>query len=334
MPQVTIHERPGRLRRPVLLRRSRAGTTPPSRRRMRPASSGARGTATGSPAWTPRSSTTSASSGRSCAWSRGRSTARSSGPSSSSRSAPARAATSSWAWGSSRTSAGRPTAGRCSTSRRSSRWDSWSPSARCWRRVPHTRPVRLTGFATDPGAGGGPGRPSDSLRGSDGHRRRAFLDGPGVGACDGEPLGERAALHLGHGELAATLALVQRVNRLFDGPLDYRELEEAATQFDSQLTEVLQQNRKVASYVRRLETKDQGGRGARAVVPRGPAELEGPGGGDRALPAPAAARTAPAGVADREPLTSSRPPDGVLWWGCGATGRIPSDGAAPLPHVE
>ena len=55
----------------------------------------------------------------------------------------------------------------------------------------------------------------------------------------------------------ATLALVQRVNRLFDGPLDYRELEEAATQFDSQLTEVLQQNRKVASYVRRLETKDQ-----------------------------------------------------------------------------
>jgi hypothetical protein len=55
----------------------------------------------------------------------------------------------------------------------------------------------------------------------------------------------------------ATLALVQRVNRLLDGPLDYRELEEAATQFDSQLTEVLQQNRKVASYVRRLETKDQ-----------------------------------------------------------------------------
>jgi hypothetical protein len=47
------------------------------------------------------------------------------------------------------------------------------------------------------------------------------------------------------------------VNRLFDGPVDYRELEEAATQFDTQLTEVLQQNRKVASYVRRLETKDQ-----------------------------------------------------------------------------
>ena len=55
----------------------------------------------------------------------------------------------------------------------------------------------------------------------------------------------------------ATLALVQRVNRLFDGPLDFRELEEAATQFDSQLAEVLQQNRKVATYVRRLETKDR-----------------------------------------------------------------------------
>jgi hypothetical protein len=50
---------------------------------------------------------------------------------------------------------------------------------------------------------------------------------------------------------------VQRVNRLLDGPLDARELEEAATQFDAQLTEVLQQNRKVATYVRRLEAKDQ-----------------------------------------------------------------------------
>jgi hypothetical protein len=54
----------------------------------------------------------------------------------------------------------------------------------------------------------------------------------------------------------ATLALVQRVNRLFDGPLDAHELEEAATQFDAQLTEVLKQNRKVATYVRRLEAKD------------------------------------------------------------------------------
>ena len=55
----------------------------------------------------------------------------------------------------------------------------------------------------------------------------------------------------------ATLALVQRVNRLLDGPIDARELEESATQFDAQLTEVLQQNRKVATYVRRLEAKDQ-----------------------------------------------------------------------------
>jgi predicted ATP-grasp superfamily ATP-dependent carboligase len=55
----------------------------------------------------------------------------------------------------------------------------------------------------------------------------------------------------------ATYALVHRVNRLLDGPIDYRELEEAATQFDAQLAEVLQQNRKVASYVRRLEAKDQ-----------------------------------------------------------------------------
>jgi proteasome assembly chaperone (PAC2) family protein len=53
----------------------------------------------------------------------------------------------------------------------------------------------------------------------------------------------------------ATLALVHRVNRLLDGPLDVQELEESAAQFDTQLAEVLAQNRKVANYVRQLETR-------------------------------------------------------------------------------
>jgi hypothetical protein len=54
----------------------------------------------------------------------------------------------------------------------------------------------------------------------------------------------------------ATLALVHGVNRLLDGPIDVRELEEAGAQFDAQLAEVLAQNRKVATYVRKLEARD------------------------------------------------------------------------------
>ena len=123
--------------------------------------------------------------------------------------------------------------------------------------VPHTRPVRLTGFATDPELGAVLGV------------RPTRYEGPtgivGVLSSSARATGFATAslwANVPHYISAmenprATLALVQRVNRLLDGPLDYRELEEAATQFDAQLAEVLQQNRKVANYVRRLEAKDQ-----------------------------------------------------------------------------
>lgn len=123
--------------------------------------------------------------------------------------------------------------------------------------VPHTRPVRLTGFATDPELA--------ALLGV----RPTRYEGPtgivGVLASTARSGGFATAslwANVPHYISAienprATLALVQRVNRLLDGPLDCRELEEAATQFDTQLAEVLQQNRKVATYVRRLEAKDQ-----------------------------------------------------------------------------
>ena len=123
--------------------------------------------------------------------------------------------------------------------------------------VPHTRPIRLSGGASDPELAA-----RLSLRAT-------RYEGPtgivGVLSSTARAMGLATAslwANVPHYISAmenprATLALVQRVNRLFDGPVDYRELEEAATQFDSQLTEVLQQNRKVAGYVRRLETKDQ-----------------------------------------------------------------------------
>ncbi len=122
--------------------------------------------------------------------------------------------------------------------------------------VPHTRPVRLTGFATDPELA--------TILGV----RPTRYEGPtgivGVLSSAARAAGFATAslwANVPHYISAvenprATLALVQRVNRLLDGPLDLRELEEAGAQFDAQLAEVLAQNRKVTNYVRKLEQKD------------------------------------------------------------------------------
>ena len=122
--------------------------------------------------------------------------------------------------------------------------------------VPHTRPVRLTGFATDP-----------ELATVLGVRPTRY-EGPtgivGVLSSSARTAGFATAslwANVPHYISAvenprATIALVKRVNRLLDGPLDFTELEEAGAQFDAQLAEVLTQNRKVANYVRKLEQKD------------------------------------------------------------------------------
>jgi len=122
--------------------------------------------------------------------------------------------------------------------------------------VPHTKPVRLTGFATDP-----------ELATRLGVRPTRYEGPTGiVGVLSSAARAEGFATaslwaNVPHYISAvenprATLALVHRVNRLLDGPLDTTELEEAGTQFDTQLAEVLAQNRKVANYVRKLEQKD------------------------------------------------------------------------------
>jgi len=122
--------------------------------------------------------------------------------------------------------------------------------------VPHTRPIRLTGFATDA-----------ELAARLGLRPTRY-EGPtgivGVLSARARAAGVATAslwANVPHYISAvenprATLALLERVTRLLDGPIDLRELEEAAAQFDAQLAEVLAQNRKVATYVRKLEAKD------------------------------------------------------------------------------
>jgi proteasome assembly chaperone (PAC2) family protein len=123
--------------------------------------------------------------------------------------------------------------------------------------VPHTRPVRLTGFATDPELA--------ALLGV----RPTRYEGPtgivGVLSATARDAGFATAslwANVPHYISAvenprATLALVHRINRLLDASLDVQELEEAGVQFDAQLAEVLAQNRKVANYVKKLEAKDR-----------------------------------------------------------------------------
>jgi hypothetical protein len=54
----------------------------------------------------------------------------------------------------------------------------------------------------------------------------------------------------------ATLALVRRALTLLHGTADLSDLEEAVRQFDSNLTEIVSQNEKIAGYVKKLESRD------------------------------------------------------------------------------
>lgn len=122
--------------------------------------------------------------------------------------------------------------------------------------VAHTRPIRLSGFATDPELA--------ALLGVKPTRYEGPTGIVGVLSSTARAAGLPTAslwANVPHYISAvenprAMLALIHGVNRLLDAPLDVQELEEAAAQFDSQLAEVLAQNRKVASYVRRLEARE------------------------------------------------------------------------------
>ena len=54
----------------------------------------------------------------------------------------------------------------------------------------------------------------------------------------------------------ASLALLRRVCALLGKEIDLRDLDEAGRQFDQNLTQVIAQNKKIANYVAKLESKD------------------------------------------------------------------------------
>jgi len=121
--------------------------------------------------------------------------------------------------------------------------------------VPHTRPVRLTGLASDP-----------ELAARLGIRPTRYEGPTGIVGVLTTTCRERgiptASLWAnvphyisGVENPKASLALVRRVLEYLGVECDLSELVEAARQFDQSLAEILRQNAKIAAYVARLESR-------------------------------------------------------------------------------
>ena len=121
--------------------------------------------------------------------------------------------------------------------------------------VPHTKPVRLAGTATDP-----------ELARRLGIRPTRYEGPTGIVGVLNTTCREQemttASLwanvpHYVSGieNPKAALALVRRVLGLLDAEVDLTDLEEATKQFEKNLAEIVSQNAKVAAYVKKLEAK-------------------------------------------------------------------------------
>ena len=119
--------------------------------------------------------------------------------------------------------------------------------------VPHTRPVRLSGSATDP-----------ELRAVIGARPTKYEGPTGIVGVlntlcrdEGMPTASLWAnvphYISGIENPKATLALVKRVLSLLPATTDLSDLDEAVKQFDQNLSEIVAQNTKIAGYVTKLE---------------------------------------------------------------------------------
>ena len=134
--------------------------------------------------------------------------------------------------------------------------------------VPHTRPVRLTGTASDPDIAARLRVTRTRYEGPTGivgvlseAGRRAGLTTASLWANVPHYISEVTNPH-------ATLALVRRVLEFLEWTVDLSDLGQAAAQFDAQLTEIVAKNPQVARYIKELEERD-----AEAAEPR-------PAGGD------------------------------------------------------
>jgi proteasome assembly chaperone (PAC2) family protein len=122
--------------------------------------------------------------------------------------------------------------------------------------VPHTRPVRLTGGASDP-----------ELATRLGVRPSRYEGPTGIVGVLNTVCRERSVPTAtlwanvphyisGIENPKASLALVRRVLDLLGATTDLSDLDEASRQFDRNLAEIVAQNAKIATYIRKLESRD------------------------------------------------------------------------------
>jgi proteasome assembly chaperone (PAC2) family protein len=122
--------------------------------------------------------------------------------------------------------------------------------------VPHTRPVRISGSASDPELAARLGLRPSRYEGPTG------IVGVLNTACREQGLATASVWanvpHYVSGieNPKAALALVQRALTMLNMQADLADLEEASRQFDQNLAEIVAQNAKIKAYVAKLESRD------------------------------------------------------------------------------
>ena len=122
--------------------------------------------------------------------------------------------------------------------------------------VPHTRPIRLSGGASDPELAARLGLRATRYEGPTGIVGVLNTICREQGMATASVWANVPHYISGIENPRATLALVQRVLTLLHGSVDLSDLEEAVRQFDHNLGEIVSQNEKIAAYVKKLESRD------------------------------------------------------------------------------
>jgi len=137
--------------------------------------------------------------------------------------------------------------------------------------VPHTRPVRLSGSASDPELGARLGVRPSRYEGPTGIVGVLNIACREQGLATATLWANVPHYISGIENPKATLALVRRVAPLVGATLDTSDLEEAGKQFDANLKEIVAQNNKIANYVKKLESRDT--EEPSPAAPGGPSDL-------------------------------------------------------------
>ena len=137
--------------------------------------------------------------------------------------------------------------------------------------VPHTRPVRLSGSASDPELAVRLGVRPTKYEGPTGIVGVLNTICRDQGFATASLWANVPHYISGIENPKATLALVRRVAPLLGATIDASDLEEAGKQFDTNLKEIVAQNAKIANYVKKLESRDT--EEARPAAPGGHSDL-------------------------------------------------------------